>query len=56
MVIAVNGGDAATTVEARVGGEELWKDVLNGGAAYRASGGILRFDVPKTWARALTPA
>ena len=56
MVVAVNGGASATTVEARVGGDGLWRDALNEGESYRASGGKLKFDVPKTWARALAPA
>jgi cyclomaltodextrinase / maltogenic alpha-amylase / neopullulanase len=56
MVVAVNGGGSETRVEAQVGGEGLWKDALNGGATYRAAGGSLRFDVPKTWARVLAPA
>jgi cyclomaltodextrinase / maltogenic alpha-amylase / neopullulanase len=55
-VVAVNGGEA-TALEARVGGGDgLWRDALNGGAAYRASGGLLRVDLPKTWARVLVPA
>ena len=56
MVVAVNGGGDATIVEARVGGDGLWKDALNEGATFRAAGGTLRFEVPKTWARALLPA
>ncbi len=55
-VVAVNGGGSATSVEARVGGEGRWRDALNGGAEYRASGGVLRVDVPGTWARVLVPA
>jgi cyclomaltodextrinase / maltogenic alpha-amylase / neopullulanase len=55
-VVAVNGGEA-TSVELPVGGADLtWKDALNGGVAYRASGGKLRIDLPKTWARVLVPA
>jgi glycosidase len=54
-VVAVNGASAATTVEVRVGGDGLWKDVLNDGVAYRATNGKLRFDIPKTWARVLMP-
>jgi cyclomaltodextrinase len=55
-VVAVNGSGAATSVEATIGGADgLWKDALNDGAAYRAAGGTLRFDVPKTWARILVP-
>jgi cyclomaltodextrinase / maltogenic alpha-amylase / neopullulanase len=55
-VVAVNGSGAATTAEATVGGADgPWKDALNDGAAYRAEGGVLRFDVPKTWARVLVP-
>jgi cyclomaltodextrinase / maltogenic alpha-amylase / neopullulanase len=54
-VVAVNGG-AATGMELRVGGgDRVWKDALNEGAAYRSSGGVLRIDVPKTWARVLIP-
>jgi cyclomaltodextrinase / maltogenic alpha-amylase / neopullulanase len=54
-VVAVNGG-AATGMELRVGGEDrLWKDALNDGVAYRSSGGLLRIEVPKTWARVLIP-
>lgn len=56
-IVAVNGGDASASIDVRIGdGEGLWKDALNDGVAYRASGGRLRFDVPKTWARILTPA
>jgi glycosidase len=56
-VVAVNGSDATTTAEAHVGGGDgLWKDALNDGAVYRASGGTLRFEVPRTWARVLMPA
>jgi cyclomaltodextrinase / maltogenic alpha-amylase / neopullulanase len=56
-VVAVNGGGASATLEADVGGGDgLWRDALNDGAAYRASGGRLRIDVPRTWARVLLPA
>jgi glycosidase len=54
-VVAVNGGEA-TSMELRVeGGDRYWKDWLNDGAAYRSSGGTLRIEVPRSWARVLIP-
>ena len=53
-IVAVNGSGAATEIEVRgIGGESLWKDTLNGDAVYRTSGGVLRMEVPPTWARVL---
>jgi Glycosidases len=50
-IVAVNGQSEPTAMELRVG-EGTWRDELNGGC-YRATGGVLRIDVPKTWARIL---
>jgi glycosidase len=56
-VVAVNGGCGPATVEAAVGGgDSAWRDALNDSIAYRAQRGILRFEVPPTWARVLVPA
>jgi cyclomaltodextrinase / maltogenic alpha-amylase / neopullulanase len=55
-VVAVNGG-AATSLEFRVGGEDrAWRDELNGGAVYRSSGGALKLDLPRSWARVMIPS
>jgi glycosidase len=56
-IVAVNGSSASSRVEARVGGPDcIWRDALNEGAAYPSSGGVLRLEVPPTWARVLTRA
>ena len=56
-VVAVNGGTESLQLELKVdGASELWKDALNDGAVYRAHGGRLRVDLPRTWARVLVPA
>jgi len=55
-VVAVNGGEATNMALAVGGDDRLWKDALNDGTAYRSSGGTLRFDLPKTWARVMIPS
>lgn len=53
-IVAVNGSSSPTHMEIRAGGADgLWKDALNDGAAFPATGEVLRFDVPSTWARVL---
>lgn len=54
-VVAVNGSSSAATMELRVGSEGPWRDELNGGS-YRAEAGLLRIEVPRTWARVLVHA
>jgi glycosidase len=51
-VVVVNAACATASMEVKAD-DGTWRDALNGGVAYRASGGRLRFDVPKTWARVL---
>jgi cyclomaltodextrinase / maltogenic alpha-amylase / neopullulanase len=51
-VVAVNGASSSAAMIVKVEDEGSWRDALNGGV-YRAEGGKLRFEVPKTWARVL---
>lgn len=55
-VVAVNAAPRPAAIELRIGGgDSAWRDALNGNEIYRAAGGTLKLDVPRTWARVLVP-
>jgi glycosidase len=56
-IVALNAAPSASRVELRVGGPDgLWRDELNGGEEFGSRGGVLRLELPRTWARVLCRA